>query len=114
MTHDKAGVTGVKNPAEGLSEVVSGIDYARNVTHDDIAQGTPLLEAEVSNFDVAGAVSGAIILVAILPFSGANDTGLLLPIERRFRRSRRSSLCRLICIRCWINTRNTVKDSNLK
>ena len=37
VTHDEAGVTGVKNPAEGLSEVVSGIDDSRNVTHDDIA-----------------------------------------------------------------------------
>ena len=53
----------MENPAEGLSEVVSGIDYARNVTHDDIAEGTPLLKAKVSSFDVvAGVISRAIMV----------------------------------------------------
>lgn len=53
VTHQAAGMTKVESPAEGLGSLISSINNARNVMHDDLATSMPLLlKGKVLNVDM--------------------------------------------------------------
>ncbi len=47
----------MEGPAESLGGLVSVVDDARKMVHDDITPTTPLLDGKVLNVDMAGARS---------------------------------------------------------
>ena len=57
VTHSTTGVSGVKNPAEGLSEVVGSIGYPRNMDQLDNLLFSPVLDLEIGSFNMASAIS---------------------------------------------------------
>ena len=57
LTHSRLGVSRVKNPAEGLSEVVGNIYYPRNMNQLDNLLFSPVLDLEIQNFNMLGTIS---------------------------------------------------------
>ena len=76
MAHEKTGVSRVDNPAQRLGEVIRGVDNTGNVDHEDVAEGTPLLDAKVAHFNVTGAVGRAIMIDKF-------DGGVIVFVELR-------------------------------
>jgi len=52
----------VKDPAKGLGQNIRWIDNSRDVFEDNVANSTPMLEAKVTDLDVAGSVSGTTMI----------------------------------------------------
>ena len=58
MSHDAARVAIVQDPAQGFGQIVSGVDNARHVVHDDIAGILPILDGKVLDIDMTGTLGG--------------------------------------------------------
>ena len=58
MTHGTTGMASEKGPAKCFGSMVSDIDDARDVTHNDEATTLPLLNGKMLNVDVSGIRSG--------------------------------------------------------
>ena len=58
MPHDAAGMAGMEHPTKGLGQVVTRVEDTRNEFHDEGASVFPVLDGEVLDVDVAGALSG--------------------------------------------------------
>ena len=57
MTHSTTGVSRVKNPAKGLSEVVGIIDYPRDTNQLNNLLFSPVLDLEIRSFNMLGTIS---------------------------------------------------------
>ena len=57
VTHSTMGVLRVKNPAKGLSEVISIEDYPRDMNQLDNLLFSPVLDLEIGSFNMASAIS---------------------------------------------------------
>ena len=58
MAHGMVSMASKKGPTKCLGSMVSNVDDARDVTHDNDATMLPLLDSKVVNVDVSGVRSG--------------------------------------------------------
>lgn len=58
VSHGATCMACMEHPAERLGKVISRVDLARYVCHDDVALLFPILDCKPLNFDVARAFGG--------------------------------------------------------
>ena len=56
MSHDAASMASMEDPSEGLGEVVSRVENAGDVFHEDVTTFFPVLNSEVLDVDVTRAL----------------------------------------------------------
>ena len=54
MTHKAAGVVGMEDPSEWLGKVISGIDNAWYMMHNDVSGIFPILDGKMLNVNMMG------------------------------------------------------------
>ena len=52
MTHNASRMAGMEDPAQGLGEVIRGVDDTRDVAHDNVASLLPVLNGKVLDINV--------------------------------------------------------------
>ena len=57
VTHSTTGVTRVKNPAKGLSEIITVIDYPRDMNQLDNILFSPVLDLGIRSFNMLCTIS---------------------------------------------------------
>ena len=57
VTHSMTGVSRVKNPAKGLSDIVTVIDYPRDTNQVDNLLFSPVLDLEIRSYNMSGTIS---------------------------------------------------------
>ena len=57
VTHSTTGVSIVKNPVKGLSEIVTVIDYPRDMNQLDNLLLSPVLDLEIRSINMLGTIS---------------------------------------------------------
>ncbi len=53
VTHHATRVARMKDPAEGFSKVIAGVDDTRDVAHDNVASILPVLYCKMLDINVA-------------------------------------------------------------
>ena len=76
MAHETTGMTIVKNPADGFSHSITGVENTRDVTEKDVTGRFPILNSEVADVNVARAFGRDAIIDHL-------DAGFIIFIENR-------------------------------
>jgi hypothetical protein len=74
MTHDAANMAMMEDPTKGFGEGIGGVDYTRDVDHDDVTVAFPLLQGEVLNINMVRALGR-------LAGIGHQNSGLIVFVE---------------------------------